>query len=201
MTKQNRTLGSKRPTGESVSLQDEQKILLEIVETWRLNEFPEYRGFRCATCQQYKNEAWYHWINTGDENGNFRLSIHMCSDICEPALQNETIQVDSSKRKKVDRESFGNVHQFTDEAKKRFGEIVASWPDYKAPELKAFSCDECNNPLEINQADKERKGYHVWWKMPDGKTLTELHFHRDCGHNLGILTKEELAAKQKRFSP
>jgi len=38
----------------------EHQLLLEIVETWQPSEYPEYRGFRCANCQQYKNQAWYH---------------------------------------------------------------------------------------------------------------------------------------------
>lgn len=174
--------------------QKEQKILLQIVETWRLSEYPTYRGFRCANCQQYKNESWYHWLNSGDEFGNYRLPVHMCNDTCEPKFQAGTIIISGEATPlKVDRNTFGNEYKFTDSAKKRFLEIISSWPEYKKPELKAFTCDECGKDLEIDPSDGVRKGYHVWWKMPDGKTLTELHFHRDCGHNLGIYTKEELS--------
>lgn len=194
MNEQNATSKPKEP----ISGQEEQQILLQIVETWRLNEFPEYRGFRCANCQQYKNEAWYHWVNTAHEAGQFRLPIHMCNDTCEPAFQNDTIQIDQAKRTQVDRESFGNNYNFSDSTKRKFRGIVASWPDYKKPELKAFTCDDCGNDLEIDKTDGARKGYHVWWKMDDGKTLTELHFHRDCGHKLGIFTKEELAQQNQQ---
>lgn len=170
----------------------EQELLLEIVETWKLNEFPTYRGFRCANCQQYKNEAWYHWINTGDKNGNFRLPVHMCNDTCEPQFQSGSIVIKGeSTSHKTNRATFGDSYFYPPTTEERFREIVASWPNYKPPELKAFTCDDCGKNLEIDPIDGERKGYHVWWKMPDGKTLVELHFHRGCGNKLGIYAKEE----------
>jgi hypothetical protein len=165
-----------------MDLKEEQQLLLKIVETWRLSERPEYRGFRCANCQEYKNEAWYHWVNTG----GYKLPIHMCNDKCEPAFRNNTIKVDESKRQEVDREKFGMSYKYSPEAVKKFREIVASWPEYKEPELKAYTCDGCNMGLNIDETDNARKGYHVWWKMDDGKTLAELHFHKDCASLLGI---------------
>lgn len=163
----------------------EQATLLKIVETWKPSEAPEYRGFRCANCQEYKDEAWYHWVNTGD----YRLPIHMCDDRCEPAFKSNNIEIDESKRTTVDRGSFGNGYQYTEKAKDRFREIVASWPDYKEPELKAYTCDECEKPLDLESlpdGSKQRQGWHVWWKADDNKTLAELHFHRGCGAELGI---------------
>lgn len=162
--------------------QEEQKILLKIVGTWRPSEIPEYRGFRCANCQQYKNEAWYHWVNTG----NYRLPIHLCNDICQPMLQSNTIQIDEKKKQVVNRNIFGNSYTYTVHAVKRFREIVAAWPEYQKPELKLFFCDNCGKDLEIDITDGVRKGYHVWWKMDDGKTLAELHFHKECALELGI---------------
>ena len=100
----------------------EQQLLLEIVETWSPSQFPEYRGFRCANCQQYKNEAWYHWVNSGD----YRLPIHICDDTCEPQFKKGTIKIDQSKREKVDRSSFGNEYKYSEKAVERF----------KLPELK-----------------------------------------------------------------
>ena len=165
----------------------EQEILLSIVETWKPSEYPEYRGFRCANCQQYKNEAWYHWVNFG----NYRLPIHMCNDTCEKEFNNGTIKIDGSKRQTVDRDNFGNKYLFSQESLKRFKEIVALWPTYEEPKLKVYTCDNCGNDLDIDPIDGQRKGYHVWWKQNDGKTLIELHFHKDCGHKLGIYSKEE----------
>ena len=161
--------------------EQEQKTLLKIVETWRPSEQPEYRGFRCANCQEYKNEAWYHWVNSG----GYKLPVHMCKEICEPAFQSGSIRIDESKRAAVDQENFGNSFRFSKKATERFKEIVASWPEYKEPELKTYTCDDCTKELDID-TDGIRKGYHVWWKMPDGKTLAELHFHKTCANALDI---------------
>ncbi|HVZ67288.1 MAG TPA: hypothetical protein VG917_03430 [Patescibacteria group bacterium] len=163
----------------------EQEILLKIVETWRPSQTPEYRGFKCANCQQFKNQAWYHWVNSG----NYRLPIHMCDDKCEPEFQAETIKIDESKIARVDREKFGSEYHYSDIAKDKFREIVASWPEYDEPKLKAFICDSCNEDLTMEtlpDGSQQRQGFHVWWKMDDGETLAELHFHKDCASKLNI---------------
>lgn len=159
----------------------EQSLLIQIVGTWEIKEVPEYRGFRCAYCQEYKNEAWYHWVNTG----GFKLPIHLCNDNCEPKFQNSTLTVDSKKYQALDKSNFGDSYTFSPKAIQKFQEIVSSWPEYKAPELKAFTCDLCEKDLEIDKSDNVRKGYHVWYKMPD-TTLVELHFHRACAQSLEI---------------
>jgi len=155
---------------------------LEIVQTWKLSENPEYRGFRCANCQEYKNQAWYHWANVG----GYKLPVHMCNDRCEQEFKSGQIKIDPSKRTTVDRNSFGNTYKFQPETVERFEQIVASWPEYKESQLKSFFCDLCNNNLDIDPIDQQVKGYHVWWKMPDEKTLAELHFHKNCAHKIGI---------------
>lgn len=155
---------------------EEQSLLLSIVETWRISEKPEYRGFRCAHCQEYKNEAWYHWVNTG----GYKLPIHLCDEKCEQAFQNNSLQIDPAKRQVVDRNSFGTGFIYSQENSIQFERIVSNWPEYSQPQLKAFSCDECEKALTIDPKDGLRKGYHVWWKMPDGYTLAELHFHQEC---------------------
>jgi hypothetical protein len=159
----------------------EQETLLKIVEMWRPSERPEYRGFRCAHCQEYKNEGWYHWVNTG----GYKLPVHMCKETCEPAFKEGIIQGNEAKRVKINRKTFGNSYVFSQKATERFKEIVSSWPKYKEPELKEFICDNCNKKLLID-ADGARKGYHVWWKMPDNNTLAELHFDKTCASILGI---------------
>ncbi len=159
----------------------EQSLLLDIVLTWKISEIPEYRGFRCANCQQYKNEAWYHWVGTGE----YKLPIHLCNDTCENAFREKTIHIDQKKKQVVDRASFGKIYTFSPVATSKFREIVSSWPEDKNPELKAFTCDLCEKDLEID-TDGVRKGYHVWWKMDDRRTLAELHFHRTCADSLGI---------------
>lgn len=158
-----------------------QDLLLQIIQTWRISETPEYRGFRCANCQEYKNEAWYHWINAG----GYRLPIHLCDDICEKTLQNNSIQIDENKRQIIDKEKFGSTYAYSPQAIKRFEEIIGSWPEYKDPELKIFSCDECKKELDIDSSDGQRKGYHVWYKTKEN-TLAELHFHKSCAKHLSI---------------
>lgn len=160
----------------------EQELLLQIVKTWNISEWPEYRGFRCANCQEYKNEAWYHWLNLG----GYRLPIHLCADTCEIEFKAGNIKIGSSADKKFDLESFGNNYKFSQKAQETFTKIIQSWPDYKEPELKAFTCDACNKNLDVDTVDNKRKGYHVWWKMDDLKTLTEFHFHKECGNNLRL---------------
>ncbi|MCL4354752.1 hypothetical protein M1349_04805 [Patescibacteria group bacterium] len=162
--------------------QQEQEKLLEIVQTWKLSEKPEYRGFRCANCQQYKNQAWYHWLNFK----GYKLPVHMCNEDCEKAFSSGEIKIDPNKRQDVDINSFGNSYQFLPQTLGIFNDIVSSWPEYKEPQLKNFSCDLCNNNLDIDPIDQQVKGYHVWWKMPDGKILAELHFHKNCANKLGI---------------
>lgn len=168
---------------------EEQSLLFTIVQTWRPNEIPEYRGFRCAHCQQYKNEAWHHWLTIGD----YLLPVHLCDDTCEPALKNNELTVDMTKVGIIDRASFGNEYKYSDITSKRFNEIITTWPKAQKPILKVFSCDECGDDLAIDPSDGTRKGYHVWYKMDlpagrhgDNKTLAELHFHRRCAEKIGI---------------
>lgn len=157
----------------------EQSLLLDIVKTWNISESPEYRGFRCANCQEYKNIAWYHWVTTG----GFRLPIHLCDDTCEKALKSGELNVDKTKQKEIDRNTFGKTHSYTPEAVTTFRNIVSSWPDESKPLLKAFTCDLCEKDLDLE--DGIRKGWHVWWNT--NGTLTELHFHKACGASIGIL--------------
>lgn len=158
-----------------------QEILLKIVETWDISEAPEYRGFRCANCQKYKNEAWHHWVNTG----GFRLQIHLC-DTCEMQLKVGEIKINKMKNAVVDHKLFGRVYKFSQKTIDEFTKIVASWPEDKDPELKAFTCDLCHEVLDIDQKDGLRKGYHVWTKMSDD-ILVELHFHKACSKKLGVV--------------
>ncbi len=165
--------------------QKKQKLLLSIVQTWHPSESPEYRGFRCANCQKYINEAWHHWL----KSGGFCVPVHLCSD-CEPKIQDGTIAIDETKVPPINTNSFGKTGQLTDSTRARFKEIVGTWPLLAPSTLKAFVCDECARILEIDPVGNQRRGYHVWWKMDD-QTLAELHFHRECGQRLGIKSKEE----------
>jgi uncharacterized protein YlaI len=164
-----------------------QQLLLAIVQTWRPSEQPEYRGFRCAYCQQYKNESWHHVLTTGQ----YLLPVHMCNDKCEAILQNNALTIDSTKIQSINRDTFGNNYVYTPKTSRRFNEIIASWSLIEKPILKAFCCDECGESLSIDPSDRIRKGYHVWYKMPDNITLAELHFHRHCAERIGINTSQK----------
>ena len=101
------------------------------------------------------------------------------------AFRNKQIIIDESKLNHFDRNTFGNIHTYPQNTLRRFKEIVDSWVD-QSPELKTFTCDECGKNLDIDLQDGKRKGFHVWWKMPDEKTLVELHFHKACGDKLPL---------------
>src|SRR5438874_11596508 len=120
-------------------LEIEQEKLLKIVKTWQPNEFPEFRGFRCALCQQYKNEAWHNWLNMG----GYRLPIHLCSETCEHAFQIDNMRIDEKKEIEVDRATFGTEYQYSEEAKVTFRGIIAVWPTLAETKYKAFACDYC----------------------------------------------------------
>lgn len=168
----------------------EQELLLAVVETWRPSQYPEYRGFRCANCQHYKDQAWYHWVNAENRSVGYRLPVHLCDETCEPAFKSGNLAISQVKRAVIDPKVFSPT--YPREALNRFREIVASWPDYREPQLKAFTCDDCGEQLAMEQlpdGTRQRQGYHVWWKMDDGKTFAELHFHRECGHKLGIYSQ------------
>jgi predicted RNA-binding Zn-ribbon protein involved in translation (DUF1610 family) len=53
-----------------------QKVLLKFVKTWKINKKPEYRGFRCASCQRYIHKAWHYFLKTA----GWRTAVHLCSD-------------------------------------------------------------------------------------------------------------------------
>jgi hypothetical protein len=165
-----------------MNLSQEQQLLLDIAETWNLSEIPEYRGFRCANCQEYKNKAWYHWLNSG----GYKLPIHLCDEKCEKEFQKNAVRIDFTRKKIVNRNSFGSKYIFNSQSVERFEEIVSLWPDYRKPELKVFFCDECKKDLYMDYLDNQRKGFHVWWKTKND-ILIELHFHKECGKKLGII--------------
>jgi hypothetical protein len=154
------------------------EVLLSIVKTWNISERPEYRGFRCACCQEYKNEAWYHWVTSH----NFLLPLHLCDTKCEKALLNNSLDIDTTKLHETDTTLFGQNHSYSLETISAFRQIISSWKISEKPLLKAFTCDLCDKELTIE--DGVRKGWHVWWN--NSGTLTELHFHKECGEKLHI---------------
>ncbi len=189
-----------RPTGQppARSGQTEQETLLALVRGWHPSAVPEYRGFRCAACQQQINEAWYHWLRSA----GYFLPVHLCNERCESLFRAGKLL--SSDRRDGGatgptpaRQPLNNADLYTEAASRRFREMVTGWRAMQtAPVLRAFTCDACGGELLMEpgpEGTPQRQGYHVWWEMQPEGTRVELHFHRDCGHALGILGKDERA--------
>ena len=60
----------------------EQKTLLRIVRSWKINKKPEYRGFRCANCQKYIYKSWHYWL----KRGGYQTPVHFCNK-CQVQLR------------------------------------------------------------------------------------------------------------------
>jgi len=58
-----------------------QKVLLGIVQTWSISEKPEYRGFRCASCQKYLHKAWHYYLR----GRRYNTPVHFCN-VCKAKL-------------------------------------------------------------------------------------------------------------------
>jgi hypothetical protein len=146
-----------------------QELLLRIVKTWNLNEKPEYRGFRCANCQEYMNKAWYHWLT----EGGYRAPVHFCES-CESDYESSKMVI-AKPEVAVDMKRFGM--KFPEELERLFRELQSKWDTDADPVYKTFTCDKCDKDMQ--------KAYHVWFNM-DNTLLVEEHFCKECGDELGL---------------
>ena len=144
-----------------------QEILLGIVKTWNLNERPEYRGFRCANCQNYMNEAWHHWLT----KGGYKSPVHFCNS-CETDYESSNIIIKPPTF--FDKNTFGL--KFPKDVESKLIEIQKNWNTDADPIYKNFECDDCGT--------KMLEAYHVWFNMD--KILIEEHFCKDCGDGLHL---------------
>ena len=140
-----------------------QKILLRIVQTWKLNKKPEYRGFRCANCQKYLYKAWHHWCI----KGGYKTPVHFCNN-CESDFKLSNINIIKPKIS-ADRTKF-NL-KFPERIKIKLKKITDSWNISTKPVYKTFTCDDCGENMH--------KAYHLWFKM--NRILIEAHFCKKCG--------------------
>lgn len=154
---------------------DEQNLLLEIVHSWNISPTPEYRSFRCAVCQEYKNEAWHHWLRSG----GYLVPVHLCNDTCEPAFRSGSLLLASVPPATPPT----LTNPYSPKAMGTFDELIEEWNSLAAPVLRAFTCDLCEKELDVDSEDSKRKGYHVWYKTKSND-YAELHFHRQCFTNL-----------------
>ena len=83
------------------SMNAKTKTLLKIVETWKLNEKPEYRGFRCANCQKYMHKAYYYWLDTK----GYKTPVHFCRQ-CQKLFESFHIRITKLSHP-INRKTFG----------------------------------------------------------------------------------------------
>ncbi|MFH1916295.1 MAG: hypothetical protein ABIJ21_03450 [Nanoarchaeota archaeon] len=149
-----------------------QEILLRIVQSWNISADPEYRGFRCAHCQDYMKKAWHHWLNSG----GYKTPVHFCKD-CQAKYSSGELDVPTPTNT-----SQATIQKFTKKylptTEQTLIAIQEKWNLSEKPRFKAFACDLCREYLP------EAKGYHTWFKHEN--TLIEEHFCRPCAEKIGI---------------
>ena len=144
------------------------KTLLKIVETWKLNEKPEYRGFRCANCQKYMHKAYYYWLDTK----GYKTPVHFCRQ-CQKLFESFHIRITKLSHP-INRKTFGL--KFEQKFIQKCKSIAKKWNTKANPVYKTFVCDECG--------DNMHKAYHVWLNI--NSRLIEVHFCQKCGHKLKL---------------
>ena len=140
------------------------KILLKIVKTWKINKKPEYRGFRCAYCQQYMNKAYYYWL----DNSEYKTPVHFCRRCREKLESGQFQEIRSCSPLKTP----GLEKNFSQEYLK----IIEKWNTRSEPRYKTFICDSCGKNMH--------KAYHIWLNIKN--CLVEIHFCRKCGDKRNV---------------
>lgn len=140
----------------------EQDILLAILKTWDIKPKPEFRGFRCANCQEYMESAWHHFLHSG----GFVTPIHFC-DGCEEGFKAGMLKI-PAKEGSLPREDPG--FSYAGRALEIMKGIAAGWTF--TVEKKQFSCDLCFH------AFRDLRAWHVWIDM--GEKMVEEHFCNTC---------------------
>ena len=143
-----------------------QDLLLSVVRTWKINPKPEYRGFRCASCQRYLYSSWHHWLNSG----GYKIPVHLCQS-CEKKSCAGKLKNRLPRRTVVRSRFYTNLPK---KVKTRLKAIVRSWRLPKKAVRKRFSCDTCRTHLH--------RAYHVGTNV--GRNLVETHFCKRCGDRL-----------------
>lgn len=144
------------------------KTLLRIVETWKLQEKPEYRGFRCANCQKYMHKAYYYWL----KGGGFLTPVHFCKK-CQKKFESLKIKI-MKPSLTVNRKTFGL--DFEKKITKICKDIIKKWDTKAKPIYKIFTCDNCKKNMY--------KAYHTWLNIDN--CLAEVHFCKNCGDKLKL---------------
>jgi len=144
------------------SFMNDQKVLLRIVQTWNLSPKAEYRGFRCANCQNYMKKARYHYLVTG----GYKTPVHFCNK-CEDKFKSNSIEI---KKPIIKVKKSGFISKFQKDIKKKLEKISGNWTGKTKPIFKIFTCDDCG--INIYKAN------HMWVVLKG--ILIELHFCKKC---------------------
>ena len=141
-----------------------QDVLFRVVQTWKLNPKPEYRGFRCANCQRYLHKAWHHWVTSG----GYRTPVHLCQN-CERLLKQDKLKARGPRRPALKSRFYKNLSVRVRGQLRNFLGRTLTRPVYKG-----FACDKCRTGV--------LKAYHVWSFLRG--SLNELHLCKRCGDRL-----------------
>ncbi|OHA62206.1 MAG: hypothetical protein A3E07_01700 [Candidatus Wildermuthbacteria bacterium RIFCSPHIGHO2_12_FULL_45_9] len=143
-----------------------QEELLRIVERWNINPNPEYRGFRCAQCQEYIIKAWHHWL----KEGGYKTPVHVCQ-VCQQNIQ-EGNEGNDSETKEIERAKFQD--NLPSSIFRDISGIVDKWELPDEAVLLPFTCDKCHDQVE--------QAWHIWTLLDT--YLVETHFCKKCGANI-----------------
>jgi len=156
-----------------------QKVLLRIVKTWKINNKPEYRGFRCADCQKYIHRAWHYFLKTG----GYRTPVHFCN-LCQAKL--------STLNK-------GIYKVFTcDNCGKKMYKAWHVWTKKGKVLSEAHFCKECGKKLGINKGIKG-----IIYDL-DGTIVSTIKIHEAgwlyAGKKFDIYISDEMLLNQSGIS-
>lgn len=157
-----------------------QKILLRIVQEWKINQKPEYRGFRCAKCQKYIHKAWHHWLKTA----GFKTPVHFCNS-CEKKF----------KLLKIKK----NYKTFTcDKCGKKMYKAWHVWTRKDNVLSEDHFCKKCGEKLKFG---KEIKG--IIYDL-DGTIISTIKLHESAwlyaGRKFNITISREMLLNQSGIS-
>lgn len=143
--------------------QPSQAWLASLVASWDISAEPEFRGFRCAACQQLMmGAAWHYWCETR----TVVTPVHLCGECHDkapsPALHRP---VDRSRRWPPAVTATPGLRRALAAQPRPHG----VWQE--------FRCDRCGG--------NDARMWHIWRSLPDGR-LAEGHLCGDCGAPAGL---------------
>jgi len=156
-----------------------QKILLRVVQAWKIKEKPEYRGFRCAHCQKYMHKAWHYWLS----EGGYKIPVHFCNK-CKVKLK---------LKNKRDYKTFT-----CDNCGKKMHKAWHVWTKNDGVLSEAHFCKKCGKKLGVG---KEIKG--IIYDL-DGTIISTTKLHESAwvaaGKKFNIYISNKMLLNQRSIS-